>query len=124
MIPRTPLSRCIGETPYRRRPRIKRTPYVSAHKPQVPTLQLDLEDSECEEVEQDQDATRLKPGQEMTLLGSDEELSDISSVSSSEDSSEEDEEDEDEELIDKDLRKQQKKSIFGFQVKDKKRKGG
>lgn len=71
----------------------------------MPTLQLDLEDSECEEVEQDQDATRLKPGQEMTLLGSDEELSDISSVSSSEDSSEEDEEDEDEELIDKDLRK-------------------
>lgn len=50
----------------------------------------------------------------MTLLGSDEELSDISSVSSSEDSSEEDEEDEDEELIDKDLRKLQKKSIFGF----------
>ena len=60
----------------------------------------------------------------MTLLGSDEELSDISSVSSSEDSSEEEEEDDDEELIDKDLRKQQKKSIFGFQVKDKQRKGG
>jgi hypothetical protein len=71
-----------------------------------------LEDSECEEVEQD--ATRLKPGEEMTLLGSDEELSDISSVSSSEDSSDEDDEDEDEELIDKDLRKLQKKSIFGF----------
>jgi hypothetical protein len=50
----------------------------------IHTVQIDLEDSECEEI---QDASKLKDGQEVTLMGQDDEISDVSSVSSSDDSS-------------------------------------